>query len=236
MRHRDDVAAGGPEDFGGEWVEKPDGTIEWVEHRTPGEPEPEPEPFPLDDDECVDDPEALRAAEEAVAHPKPVQPHREPMPDVRWVPIVVVGDSRMPVPVALVSHLPMEFRIEVQEMGNYLQECGIDVGWDPYPPTEVFPHMYRGPRTYSLVVPEQQAAEATRLLEERYPEWRTLLVGGGWARPAGYEPEGRPASAPGWADEPTAHESASRAYRWYVTAVLVVAALGVVIQARGCTP
>lgn len=219
---RDDV-------FPGERVEKPDGTLEWVEYPEPGR---RPE-FDPSDDECVDDPEALKAAEEAVARDEEESPHREPI-DERWVPMARAAERSLAMPAAFFSELPLSERLRLQVMADALGEAGIDVGWDPYPPGEVFSHQYRVARAFQLLVPESQAEDARRVLEREFPDdaiGRDATPAGYEAEgpPPGYEPEGRPDDGAG-----SAHELATQAYRWAVWAALALGAVSLLAGLRDC--
>lgn len=127
-----------------------------------------------DPEDGVDDPEALRRAEEAVAHDdRPPGGPREHI-DERWAPIANGGTGGVP---ALVT------------IASALDEAGVPVGWDPYAPSDAVGFMWPGTETrvYTVQVPESQSAHAREILPATPPAGVTYA----WTAP----PEAPPASA-----------------------------------------
>jgi hypothetical protein len=106
--------------------------------------------LPEADRDLVDDPEALRRAEEAVAH-------AEAAPEL-WVPTDTVW-----VPVATaVSNAAWT----LAEVHDVLETEGIPARYDPHDPREAFSLPYGLPREYAVIVPETHAPAARRFVAE----------------------------------------------------------------------
>lgn len=106
--------------------------------------------IPEADRDLVEDPEALRRAEEAVAH---AQEAPEP-----WVPTDTVW-----VPVASAA---TNAAWTLAELHDVLQAEGIPARYDPHDPRDAISLPYGLPRVYAVIVPETHAAAARRLVAE----------------------------------------------------------------------
>lgn len=118
----------------------------------------------------VEDPDALRRAEEAVARDEP-QPPGEPMdPERRWLPVAEMVEQA-------------EVLLAMREA---LLAEGVEVGFEPYDPRESPGGPYRIARTFRLLVPEGRRGEALRVLRRDFPDSSGLLTGSSAAsaRPA----------------------------------------------------
>jgi hypothetical protein len=102
------------------------------------------------DRDLIEDPEALRQAEEAVAH-------AEAAPE-RWVPTDAVW---VPVATALTNAA-----WTLAEVHDVLEAEGIPARYDPHDPKESFSLPYGLPREYAVIVPESHAGAAQRLVAE----------------------------------------------------------------------
>jgi len=143
----------------------------------------------------VEDPEALRRAEEAVAH-DPELGHRGAHIDE---PLVTVAVQDGPGGTA-----------GLEDVGRALESEGIDFGWDPFDPREqngfaLYPGATR--RAYSIVVPRSQAARAREVLYGTPPAGVSYAWAKGVPRPApdaasgqdteyGFGPDGLPSPRP----------------------------------------
>jgi len=123
--------------------------------------------------EGIEDPELLRAAEEAVAHTGRQQTASKPSIDEAWQTIA--------------THDGPGGLAGLEDVARALDSEGIPVGWDPYEPAQEVGFMLPGmsARVYSLQVPASQAAKAKEVLYGVAPEGVTY----GWA------PEVRPPSS-----------------------------------------
>jgi hypothetical protein len=132
--------------------------------------------------EGIEDPELLRAAEEAVAHTGRQQVASKPPIDEAWQTIA--------------THDGPGGLAGLEDVARALDSEGIPVGWDPYEPAQEVGFMPPGmsARVYSLQVPASQAAKAKEVLYGVAPQGVTY----GWA------PEVRPPSA---LDRPTAGDA-----------------------------
>jgi hypothetical protein len=95
----------------------------------------------------VDDPEALRRAEEAVAHDDRSPGGSLEHIDERWASVATGGTGGVPALVAIASTL---------------EGAGVPVGWDPYAPSEAVGFMWPGTETriYTVQVPVSQLTRA----------------------------------------------------------------------------
>lgn len=110
-------------------------------------------------DDSVEDPEALRRAEEAVARDEPqLQGPQVPI-DEDWV--VVARQTGVVV-------------VGLDEVARSLEAGGVPIGWDPYDPRDSVaflpPGIGTGPKSYALVVPESRRSSARRILDSVAPE------------------------------------------------------------------
>jgi hypothetical protein len=111
---------------------------------------PDEDDFPESDRELIDDPEALRRAEEAVAHAIEA-------PE-RWVPTDTVW-----VPVARAATGAAWSLAEVRDM---LDGEGIPARFDPHDPRDAISLPYGLPREFAVVVPESRVRDARALVAE----------------------------------------------------------------------
>lgn len=140
-------------------------------------------------DDGVEDPQALRRAEEAVSHREaPFDgPTREHI-DEPWT-VVATQDSARD-------------SAGLDDVVRSLESDGIDVGWDPYDPRDAVDFMppdagLTARRLFSVVVPQSQAARARESLYGVPPQGVTYAwpAAAGTARGAGFDVVG-PAQAP----------------------------------------
>jgi hypothetical protein len=111
------------------------------------------------DADLIDDPEALRRAERAVAHLED-----EPVPwvptDAEWLPVAVAGGSSA---------------WTLCEVREVLEAEGIPAGYDPYDPRDAITLPYGLPRLFRVIVPAERLGDALRIVAE-------LAAGGaGWS-------------------------------------------------------
>lgn len=120
-----------------------------------------------EDAELIDDPEALRRAEQAVARlddaPVPWVPT-----DTEWLPVAVASGSS---------------GWTLGEVREVLESEGIPAGYDPYDPRDAITLPYGLPREFHVIVPAERLQEAHRIVGE--------LAAGGAAWSV-IEPEPRP--------------------------------------------
>ena len=126
-------------------------------------------------DEGVDDPEALRRAEEAVAHGRPFVAGTGAPIDEVWVPVV--------------RQTGAGGELALQDLARVLDSEGVTVGWDPFEPSGAVGFTPPGalPRPYVIQVPASEAGVARMAL--------TVVVGAppkGVAYAWGPEPGLRP--------------------------------------------
>jgi hypothetical protein len=118
----------------------------------------------------VDDPEALRRAEDAVAR-QSREPARRPGPDARpidepWAAVatqVTIGDTA-----------------GLDDVVRALESDGIDSGWDPYDPRDTVNFMppsagMTARRPFSITVPESQVPRARECLYGAPPQGVTYM-------------------------------------------------------------
>jgi hypothetical protein len=127
-------------------------------------PRPEEEPgdarfdsdedsWPLSDEETVEDPEALRRAEEAVARMDERPAGGQPGPEGTWVP---VASESVPGGMMIVA---------LTEVFDTIEAEGVPVGWDPRDPREDgLSPVANGKSTYRVMVPEDSLAQVRRAL------------------------------------------------------------------------
>ena len=114
------------------------------------------EEWPLEQDADIEDPEALRRAEEAVAHEDEGPMGPQLVSDELWVTVATEVESG-------------GGERGLQDVVLALQSEGIDFGWDPRDPLEpvndpVAGLMGQRP-TYSVLVPESELGHALQVLE-----------------------------------------------------------------------
>jgi hypothetical protein len=107
----------------------------------------------------VEDPEALRRAEEAVTHDRPDAGPRQPI-DGPWT-VVATQDSAA-------DSTGLELVVQA------LEAEGIDCGWDPYDPRDTVNFMppsagLTARKLFSIMVPESEAARARESLRGAPP-------------------------------------------------------------------
>ncbi len=123
-----------------------------------------------DDEDVVEDPQALLAAERAVAGIDPMDAYDET--DEEWVQVV---EPRH------LSGLYSAAGVTAMAITGPLSAAGIPFAWDPYPPEQA-PSFRPGygaiDRPYSLLVPASRAGEARQVLSEyeRHLRLRTRPV------------------------------------------------------------
>jgi hypothetical protein len=111
------------------------------------------------DAELIDDPDALRRAEQAVAHLDERSVTWVPT-DAEWSPVAVASGSS---------------GWTLGEVRDVLEAEGIPAGYDPYDPREAITLPYGLPREFRVVVPAARLNDARRIVAE-------LAVGGAsWA-------------------------------------------------------
>jgi hypothetical protein len=102
------------------------------------------------DADLIDDPEALRRAEQAVAHledePSPWVPT-----DAEWLPVAIAGGSG---------------GWTLFEVASVLEAEGIPAHYDPYDPRDSITLPYGLPRSFQVVVPAQRLDDARRIVSE----------------------------------------------------------------------
>jgi hypothetical protein len=107
-----------------------------------------------EEDEGVDDPDALRRAEEAVSHWETPSDGFQQRIDEPWT--VVARQTGT----LLVGGL--------SEVARALAAAGISIGWDPYDPADSVAFLPVGlgasSRTFTVLVPESQASRARQVL------------------------------------------------------------------------
>jgi hypothetical protein len=111
-----------------------------------------------DDDENVEDPEALRRAEEAIAHDEPIP---------------VDGDSPIDEPWARVATQDgAGGTAGIQLVAAALDAANVPFGWDPYAPSEAVGFVWPGTETrvFALQVPASQVPLARRALSGPAPQ------------------------------------------------------------------
>jgi hypothetical protein len=102
------------------------------------------------DIDLIDDPEALRRAEQAVAHMDD-QPEAWVPTDTAWVAVAVVSGSS---------------GWTLGEVHEVLEAEGIPARYDPYDPREAITLPYGLPREFRVVVPFARLADAGRIVAE----------------------------------------------------------------------
>jgi len=131
-------------------------------------------------DDSVEDPEALRLAEEAVAAGGPMPAGPGAPIDGAW---------------AVVARQTGTLIVGLDEVARTLEAEGVPIGWDPYDPRESVaflpPGIGTGPKTYALIVPESQLSRSREILEDVAPQGVT------YSWDSGSGPETPEASAPG---------------------------------------
>jgi hypothetical protein len=113
--------------------------------------------WPLSEDDTVEDPEALRRAEEAVARIDERPAGGPTDPDETWVPVArdtSEGAMRLPL-------------IDVFEA---LEAEDVPAGWEPYDPRESVPSPYGLSRVFRVMVPESSLSQARSVLYGVPPE------------------------------------------------------------------
>lgn len=133
------------------------------------------------DDGLVDDPEALRRAEEAVAH-DPVERPAGAHIDEAWTTVA--------------TQVRPDDNAGLQDVASSLESEGIDFGWDPYDPRDrpgftISDMVQVARKPYSIVVPESQSARAREALSG------TPAQGVTYAWPTGPAPRPAPDAIPG---------------------------------------
>jgi len=128
--------------------------------------------------EGVDDPEALRQAEEAVAQGRPLSAGTGPRIEGAWVPVATQTGAGG--------------EVALQDVARALASEGVTVGWDPYDPSGAAGFTPPGafPRPYALQVPASQLDRARQVLSGTPPAGLTY----GWDAQT---PSGFGAPAPG---------------------------------------
>lgn len=110
-------------------------------------------------DDSVDDPEALRLAEEAVAHDRPIPDGPMQPIDEEW---------------AVVARQTGTLVVGLDEVARMLEAEGVSIGWDPFDPRESVaftpPGIGTGPKTYAVMVPESQFGLAREVLYGAPPQ------------------------------------------------------------------
>lgn len=131
-------------------------------------------------DDSVEDPEALRLAEEAVAAGGPMPAGSSAPIDGAWV---------------VVARQTGTLMVGLDEVARTLEATGVPIGWDPYDPRESVaflpPGIGTGPKTYALIVPESQLSRSREILEDVAPQGVTYS----WDNGSG--PETPEVSVPG---------------------------------------
>jgi hypothetical protein len=122
--------------------------------------------LPEADRDLVDDPDALRRAEEEVAHAQ-AAPEKWVPTDTVWVPVATAATSAA---------------WTLAEVHDVLEGEGIPARYDPHDPREAFSLPYGLPREYAVIVPEVNAVSARRLVAD-------LAAGGAaWSPVEGAQP------------------------------------------------
>jgi hypothetical protein len=107
------------------------------------------------DADLIDDPEALRRAEQAVAHLED-EPVSWVPTDTEWLPVAVAGGSSA---------------WTLGEVRDVLEAEGIPAAYDPYDPRGAISLPYGLPREFRVMVPAERVGSARRVIAE-------LAVGG----------------------------------------------------------
>ncbi len=151
------------------------------------------------DEVGVEDPEALRRAERAVARERPEAPRTIPPSNEAWVPVLTedVGGTATG---------------ELLRIAAFLESNGIDYGWDPRDPrtTSMDPYAVTAPARTSIVVPASQVQRVREAVGAGPPS------GISWTGPAteAMGPQvdaARSSGAPGWAEPDVGAPSATSA-------------------------
>jgi hypothetical protein len=119
-------------------------------------------------DDGVDDPEALRRAEEAVAHDDPLPDGPRSHIDEDWT---------------VVARQTGTLVVGLDEVARMLEAEDVAIGWDPYDPRDSVaflpPGIGTGPKSYAIVVPASQLARAREVLYGVAPDGVTYEWEGG---------------------------------------------------------
>lgn len=138
------------------WHEEPDGPAGDVEDADPADGWPRESE---DDADLIDDPEALRRAEIAVASLGDEDTPWVPA-DAEWVAVAVA---------------PTSAGWSLAELREVLEAEGVPAGYDPYDPREAITLPYGLPAEFRVVVPAARLEDAMRIVDELASE------GAAWA-------------------------------------------------------
>jgi hypothetical protein len=116
-------------------------------------------------DDGIDDPEALRRAEEAVAHDRPLPDTVRAPIDEEWTKVA--------------THDGAGGTAGLEVVAGALRDAGVPVGWDPFEPSEMVGFVPPGAslRAYALQVPVSQVARAHEVLGDSAPQGVTYSWG-----------------------------------------------------------
>jgi hypothetical protein len=121
--------------------------------------DPEDTGFAEADADLIEDPEALRRAEEAVAEmDEPTTPWVPT--DAEWVPV---------------ASAPSSAAWSLEELRGVLEAEGIPAGYDPYDPREAISLPYGMTSVFRVIVPAERLRGALRIVSELSAE------GAAWA-------------------------------------------------------